>query len=528
MSNASSFKLTYSTMFNPPEELHTRFAEALEKVKANMGKEHPMYIDGKERLAAQKVKVYSPINTDWHLATFQKGSVQDAEDAIAAAKKAFPAWSRMNWEERVYLLRKVADAIDARIFEISAVVTLEVGKNRMEALGDVAETADLIRYACQQMEDNKGYVKEMGADPLVGYDSKNVSVLKPFGVWLVISPFNYPAALTGGPSGAALVAGNTLVIKPASDTSWTATLLVECMREAGLPDGVFNLVTGPGSTVGKTLTESPDLAGLTFTGSYDVGMGIYRTFANGKYVRPAILEMGGKNPAVVSRNADLEDAAIGIVRSAFGLQGQKCSACSRVFVEKPVYDALLSRMVELTEKLSIGDPTDRQTYMGPVINRNSFEDFQKFSGDLHKVGKIVTGGKVLKDGALEKGYYCTPTIVTEVPLDHPLWKQEMFVPIVLISPVDNLEEAMTLANDVDYGLTAGFIGTESEVDWFFDHIEAGTVYANRPQGATTGAWPGYQTFGGMKGSGSSGKNAGGHYYLPLYMHEQSRTLLRRK
>jgi len=527
MAHDPSFRLTYSTMFHPPEELHTRFNEALELTKTRLGKEVPMLIAGEERFATEKHKGYSPINTDWHLATFQKGTDKDAQDAIKAAKAAFPAWSRMNWEERVYLLRKFASIIDQRLFEISAVVTMEVGKNRMEALGEVAETADLVRYACDQMEANKGFVRQMGSDPLPDYISTNESILKPYGVWLVISPFNYPVALTGGPSGAALVAGNTLVVKPATDTSWSVTLLVDCMRQAGIPEGVFNLVTGPGATVGKTLTESRDIAGITFTGSFDIGMQIYCTFGGGRYVRPTNLEMGGKNPTIVSRNADIEDAAIGIVRSAFGLQGQKCSACSRVFVEEPVYEALLSRMVDLTGKLSIGDPTERMTYMGPVVNKNAYSDYERYTAELSKVGKILTGGKLLTEGAYGKGFFCAPTIVGDVPLDHALWKHEMFVPIVMVAPVKDLYEAMTLANDVDYGLTAGFYGSTEEVGWFFDNIEAGVVYANRPQGATTGAWPGFQPFGGWKGSGSSGKNGGGLYYVQLYLHEQSRTLVRR-
>jgi len=367
----------------------------------------------------------------------------------------------------------------------------------------------------------------MGKDPLTGYDSTNHSVLKPYGVWVVISPFNFPAALTGGPSGAALTAGNTLVIKPASTTTWTTALLVDCMRQAGIPDGVVNFVSGPGSTVGKTLVESKDVDGLTFTGSFDVGMGIYRSFAEGDYVRPTILELGGKNPAIVSKNADIEDAAIGIVRSAFGLQGQKCSACSRVFVESEVYDKLVERVVALTTKLNVGDPVERDTYMGPVIAKSSYQEFQDFCAELKEAGKIVTGGEVITEGEMAKGYFCQPTVAVDVPMEHRLWHHEMFLPITLIHPVKDLDEAMALANQSNYGLTAGFYGTEEEVGWFFDNIEAGVVYANRPQGATTGAWPGFQPFGGWKGSGSSGKNAGGPYYLPLYLHEQSQTQIRR-
>lgn len=519
----STFKLTYATMFNPPEELHTRFEQVLAEVKARLGQEHGMIINGKERFSSEKFEDRSPTNTEQVLGVFQKGTPQDANDAVAAARSAFPAWSSLAWQERVRLLRKAADLMDQRTFEIGAVLALEVGKNRMESLGDIAETADLIRYACYQMEKNEGYVVEMGRDPLVGYSATNYSILCPYGVWLVISPFNFPAALTGGPSGAALVAGNTIVIKPATDTPWVVRLMAECFRDAGLPEGVFNYVTGPGRTLGQALIDNPDVDGVTFTGSFDVGMSIFRDFAKGRYVRPAILELGGKNPAIVSRHADLERASIGIVRSAFGLQGQKCSACSRVFVEEPLYDALVEKLVELTNKLVIGDPTEREVYLGPVINQSSYRDFQNYSEELSQAGTFLTGGKTLTEGDYGKGYFCTPTLVADVPLDHRLWKHEMFVPITTIAKVGNLEEAMQLANDVNYGLTAGFYGSPEETKWFFKHIRAGVTYANRPQGATTGAWPGFQPFGGWKGSGSSGKNAGGHYYLPLYMHEQIQT-----
>jgi 1-pyrroline-5-carboxylate dehydrogenase len=396
----------------------------------------------------------------------------------------------------------------------------------MEALGDVAETADLIRYACYQMEKNNGYTVEMGRDPLVGYTATNISALRPYGIWLVISPFNFPGALTGGPAGSALVTGNTIVMKPATDTPWTVRLLAECLRDAGLPEGVFNYVTGPGRTLGQSLIDSPEVGGVTFTGSYEVGMKIFRDFGQGRWIRPTILELGGKNPAIVSRHANIEHAAIGIVRSAFGLQGQKCSAASRIFIEEPVYDKLVDRLVELSNKMTIGDPIERGVTLGPVVNRNSYQDFGNFTEELSQAGTFLTGGKVLTEDKFAKGYFCAPTLVADVPLTHRLWKYEMFLPISTVAKVSSLDEAMKYANDVDYGLTAGFYGSEEEAQWFFDKIQAGVTYANRPQGATTGAWPGFQPFGGWKGSGSTGKNAGGHYYLPLYMHEQIQTLIK--
>jgi 1-pyrroline-5-carboxylate dehydrogenase len=188
-----------------------------------------------------------------------------------------------------------------------------------------------------------------------------------------------------------------------------------------------------------------------------------------------------------------------------------------------VYDKLVQRLVELTNKLKIGDPTDRNVYTGPVINRSSYQDFKNYTEELSQEGNFLTGGEVLTEGEYAKGYFCKPTLVSDLPLSHRLWKHEMFLPITTVAKVSNLDEAMQLANDVDYGLTAGFYGSPQETDWFFQNIQAGVTYANRPQGATTGAWPGFQPFGGWKGSGSTGKNAGGHYYLPLYLHEQIQT-----
>ena len=528
MGAQTKFKLTYGTMFNPPEEFHERYESELAKLKSSFGKEYPMIINGKDVKSKEKFENRSPIDTNLVIGLFQKGTNEDALAAVAAAKNAFTLWRSTPWQERIKLLRKAADLIEDRCYYIGAAMSLEVGKNRMEGIGDAVETADLIRYSCTQMENNKGYDTQMGTDPFEGYVSTNKSVLRPYGVWLVISPFNFPGALTGGPAGAAMVAGNTVIMKPATDTPLTPYLLAEAFRDAGVPDGVYNYVTGPGSTLGNALVSHPDIAGVTFTGSFDVGMGIFRKFANeGPYVRPTILELGGKNAALVSRHADIEKAALGIVRSSFGLQGQKCSACSRVIVEEPVYDALVKRIVELTNKLTIGDPTNRSIFMGPVINKGALKDYKDFVNELKADGNILTGGKVFTEGEYSNGYFAAPTIVTDLPFDHRLWKHEMFLPITTIGKVGNLEEGIKISNDVLYGLTSGFYGTDEEAQWYFDHIEAGVNYANRPQGATTGAWPGFQPFGGWKGSGASGKNGGGVYYLQLYMREQIYNLVKK-
>lgn len=511
-------------MFDPPRELHERFDAALAEVRSNLGVEHAMLIGGEDRRADGQFESRSPIDTDWLLGRFQEGSPDDVDAAVRAARAAFPAWARTPWPRRVDVLLRAAALLEASAFHLAAAVTLEVGANRMEALGDVQETVDLIRWYCQQMQDSHGFVRDLPKDPLPGYSSRNLSALKPYGVWAVIAPFNFPFALAGGPAAAALIAGNCVVYKAASATPWSGWLLAQCLREAGVPAGAFNFLTGSAARVGDPLVRHADIAGITFTGSYDAGMQIYRTFAQYRYPRPCIAEMGGKNAAIVSRNADLERAALGIVRSAFGLQGQKCSACSRVLVDRVVADQLADRIVAQTRALRIGDPTCRDNWLGPVINRSAYERYMRTAAELQHDGQLLCGGRTLTEGALVRGYFCEPT-VAQLHLEHRLWSEELFLPVVLMAPVAGLEEAMEAANASHFGLTAGFYGAREEIEWFLERIEAGVTYCNRPQGATTGAWPGYQPFGGWKGSGSTGKAAGSFYYLQQYLREQSQTVV---
>jgi 1-pyrroline-5-carboxylate dehydrogenase len=234
--------------------------------------------------------------------------------------------------------------------------------------------------------------------------------------------------------------------------------------------------------------------------------------------------MGGKNAAIVSRHADLDRASTGIVRSAFGLQGQKCSACSRVYVERPVAERLRAQLVEETQRIAVGDPTLRENWMGPVINEAAYHRFQRCAENLKRHGSMFTGGEVLAEGALAEGWFVAPTIAS-APLDFRLWREEKFIPLVLVGEVDSVDQAIAMTNASDYGLTAGFYGAADEVTGFLDRIEAGVTYVNRPQGATTGAWPGYQPFGGWKASGTTGKAIGSFYYLPQYLREQSQTVV---
>jgi 1-pyrroline-5-carboxylate dehydrogenase len=265
---------------------------------------------------------------------------------------------------------------------------------------------------------------------------------------------------------------------------------------------------------------------MVFTGSYEVGMQLYKGFTR-NYPRPIIAEMGGKNPAIVTAKADLDEAAEGVMRSAFGFDGQKCSANARVYVESSVARAFVDKLVERTKGIAVGDPTDRRNWMGPVINKRALDKFKKAVDEVKADGgSIEVGGEVLRDSATKRGYFPQPTIVTGLPTDHRLFHDEIFVPLLVVGEVDSLDEALRLANATEYGLTAGiFTRDDAEIRTFLDTIQAGTVYVNRRAGATTGAWPGIQSFGGWKGSGSSGKSGLGPYYVQQFMREQSQTII---
>jgi acyl-CoA reductase-like NAD-dependent aldehyde dehydrogenase len=520
-----TFKLTYSTMFDPPAELHTRFEEAMTRTLSSLGKTHALFIAGEDRAGANSAVSRNPADQEQILGEFATAGVGDADDALKAARRAFKDWKAMPLGERMQLLRRVGDLIEQRVFDIAAALTLEVGKNRMEALGEAQETADFFHLYCDEFEKLGAFDRALPNDPMSGYTSRNRSVMKPYGAWVVISPFNFPFALAGGPVAAALVTGNTVVLKCAPATPWAGRLLADCIRDAGLPPGVFNFLSGADAQVGPALIEHPLTAGVTFTGSYEVGMRIARTLQSGAQPRPCIAEMGGKNACIVTAAADLERAATGIVRSAFGMGGQKCSALSRLYVHRDCAEGLLERILEQTRALRIGNPAQREHWLGPVATRNGYEHYARYAEQLSSAGaRSLIRGEQLKDGALTRGFFVRP-IVAEAPTAHVLWQTEMFLPILMVHRVASNPEAMQLANASPLGLTAGFYGAADEVPWFQENIEVGVTYANRPQGATTGAWPGYQPFGGWKGSGNTGKAIASFYYLPQYLREQSQTVV---
>jgi 1-pyrroline-5-carboxylate dehydrogenase len=524
--NAAQTKITYATMSaERMEDLHRELDAAIERVKSSFGQSYPLVINGREVRAAAEFEDRSPIDTRILLGRFQSASRDQVRDAIGAAKAAFPAWSAMPWRDRVAAVRKIADAIRSHRFDLAALMGYEAGKNRLECVGDVEESADLIDYYCQQIEQHQGFRVQLGT---LGPGEDNASVLRPYGVWAVISPFNFPLALAAGPAGGALAAGNTVVFKPASVTPFLGYQLAEMVREAGLPAGVFNFITGGGGTAGQELVDSPDVDGIVFTGSKEVGLQLIRDNVERSYPRPLIIEMGGKNPAIVMKSADLDKATDGVMRSAFGAQGQKCSACSRVYVSKEVRDRFVGLLVEKTKRIKVGNPLNRDVYLGPVINEDAVKTYERAIARARADGgQILTGGRRITDGERAHGYFVEPTIVDGLAASHPLFAEELFVPITVIADVLSLDEAIDFANGTEYGLTAGiFSEEEREIERFFDGIHAGVTYVNRRAGATTGAWPGINSFGGWKASGSTGRGTGGPYYVQQFMREQSRVRIK--
>ena len=483
-----------------------------------------MLIAGEEVRANGQFESRSPIDTDIVLGRFQEGTGEDVQAAVQAARAALPAWKRTPWPRRIDIFLRAAELLEASAYHLAAAVVLEAGKTRLQALSEVHETVDLIRWYCRQLEEHHGFVRDCPKDPLDGFVSRNRALLKPYGVWAVLAPFSFPLSLSGGPVAAALLVGNCVVYKPSSTTPWCGWLLAQCLREAGVPPGVFNFLTGTAARVGDPLVRHPDIDGITFNGSRDNGRRIQQAFSVHAFPRPSIIAAGGRNPTLVSRHADLARAAAGIVRSAFGQQGQDGAACSRILVERVVADALVDRILAHIREIKIGDPSARATTMGPLIHRPAYERYARLCAELAREGQIVCGARALTEGALVRGYFCEPTLAQLHP-SHPLWREELFLPILLFASVSTLEEGMELLNAEECALAAGFYGARDEIDWFMDNVEAAVVYCNRPQGATTGAWPGYQALGGWKASGSPGKASGSSHYLQQYMREQSQTVV---
>jgi 1-pyrroline-5-carboxylate dehydrogenase len=515
-------RVTYSNTGEDFSGVHAHLDEIIPEAEARLlGKSRPALIGGRDRSEGQVMSARSPIDRGIILGEFPQADAALINEAVEAARAAFPAWRDMGWRRRVELLRAGADVLSERKWDASVACLIEVGKSRLEAVGEVEEAIDLVRHYCDEMERTDGFREERAG---ASSAERCSVVLRPYGVFGVIAPFNFPVALAVGMMSAALVAGNTVVFKPSEAAGLTGRLLVEALVAGGLPAGVVNLVYG-GEETGKALVQHPHIDGFAFTGSNAVGMSIFRNAASSTAMRPVLCEMGGKNPAFVTESADLAAAASGVARSAFGLSGQKCSAASKTYVASAIIDDFLEALVETTGKLVVGDPRRQDVFMGPVINEESLNRFTVAAGEAAGAGSIVAGGQRLTGGLFDRGSYVAPTIVSGLAPDHRINRDELFVPFLSILPFDDLRDAIADANRSAFGLTAGvYTRNQEELDRFLDAIEAGVLYANRASGATTGAWPGFQTFCGWKGSGTSGKGGLGSWYVPQFMREQSRTI----
>jgi 1-pyrroline-5-carboxylate dehydrogenase len=499
------------------ESLHGEYEAALLAIEREFGESHPMYIGGREVRASGEFEVRSPIDPNILLGTFAAGGEEHVREAVAAANEAFPGWSRQDWRERAGIARKTADAIEDRLFKLAALLTYEAGKTRYEALAEVGEAAAMLRYYCDVYEENDGYTTVMNSSA-PGEECR--SVMRPYGVWAVISPFNFPIALAAGMITGALLTGNTVVFKPTSKTPLAGVTLYRLFAAAGVPPGALNLVTGPGGPFGEAVVAHPDVAGIAFTGSRAVGTWLARQAAAVQpYHRPLVLELGSKNPVIVTASADIEKAAEGVARAAFGFAGQKCSAASRVYVQSPVAERFCEALRKRTEKMEVGDPRRREVAFGPLIDDDARLTYRKAVEEA-----LRDGGRLVAGGTVRGGGYVRPTVIAGLAHDHRLFRDELFVPVLLVGTFEELDEALALANATDYGLTAGIFAEDpAEIETFFEGIRFGVVYANRRGGATTGAWPGAQPFGGWKASGSTGRGAGGPYYLLSFVREQAQT-----
>ena len=502
------------------DELQAAYTAAVGDVRRRLGQSHPLRIGADDREGDGRFTTVSPIDTTVVVGAFPTASASDVDAAVAAARSAQAAWAATPWRQRIETLDRAADLISERSVVDGAALAWENGKSRLEAIGEVEEAADLIRYYTHAMAEHGGFDV-----PMLRFSDSEVTtdVMRPYGVWAVIAPFNYPSALVAGPAGAALVAGNTVVIKPSAIGSLSGHLVYDALVEAGVPPGAVNLVTG-GAETGEALVRHPGVDGVTFTGSSAVGMSIIRSFATA-YPKPAICEMGGKNPVIVTAAADLDLAAAGTARSAFSFAGQKCSAASRAFVDASVADDFIARLVEHAAAIPPVGPLEPGGFLSPVVDAAAVDRYTAVVDDVLANGEVLCGGRRITDGDLAAGNFVAPTVVV-APDDSSVWTDELFVPVLAVRPVASLDEALQRANAVPFGLTAGlFSDDQAEIERFLAGIEAGVVYVNRAAGATTGAWPGVQPFGGWKRSGTAGKAGGGPYYLQQYLREQSRTVV---
>ena len=486
--------------------------KAIASVRANFGKSYPLVINGARINTEKFIISKNPARPSETIGNFAHGTVEHAQQALVVAAETFKTWSRVPYEKRANVLFKAAKITRKRRLEINAWMVSEVGKNYLEADADTCEAIDFLEFYAREM------MRLGGPQPVVQLKGeKDWMEYIPLGVGVVVPPWNFPFAILAGMSSAAIVTGNTVVLKPSSDSPMMGWLFVEIMEEAGLPKGVLNFVTAPGGEVGDHLVNSPITRFVSFTGSKDVGLRVAQNAATHrpgqKWIKRVVAEMGGKDAIVVAKDADLEAAADGIVAAAYGFQGQKCSACSRAIIEEAVYPKLTRMIADRVAAIEVGDPAENKR-VGPVVNERAFKKIQEYIEIGRREGQVVAGGTTVGN----EGYYIAPTVVADIKPNDRLAQEEIFGPVLALIPVKNFDEALEVANNTEYGLTGALYSkSQKNIERAQREFFVGNLYINRK---CTGAMVGAHPFGGFNMSGTDSK-AGGRDYLQLFLQAKS-------
>ena len=492
------------------EENAAAMRAAIEKVRTKLGKEYPLVIGGERIKTGDTLDSINPANRTEIIGKFHKATKELASRAVDTAYQTFQSWRHVPANERAKLLLRVAALMRERKHELSAWMIYEVAKTWPEADGDTAEAIDFCEFYAREM------LRYAGEQPLVKLTGEqNHLEYIPLGVGAVIPPWNFPLAIMAGMTAAAIVTGNTVVLKPSSDSPAIAYQFFELLEEAGLPPGVVNFMAGSGAEVGDVVVDHPKTRFVAFTGSKEVGLRVNERAAKTQpgqlWIKRVVAEMGGKDAIIVADDADLDEAATGVVQSAFGFQGQKCSACSRAIIDARVYDPMVQKIAERTAKIKVGVPTDNATTMSAVINEKAFKTINDYvEKGKAEGGRLVAGGG--SDG--EQGFFIEPTVIADVKPGSTIEQEEIFGPVLAVIKANDYDDALRIANDTQFGLTGAVYSTdEAKLDRARHEFHVGNLYLNRK---CTGALVGVHPFGGFNMSGTDSK-AGGRDYLLLFM-----------
>jgi 1-pyrroline-5-carboxylate dehydrogenase len=498
------------------EENARKMRAAVEKVRGQLGREYDLIIGGRRVKTQDKIKSINPAKPSEVVGVFQKAGKGQVEPAMDAALRAFESWSRTSVEERAAIVFRTGEILRQRKFEYAAWMVFEVGKNYAEADADIAELIDFCEFYSREA------LRLAKAEPPVQLPGeRDLLMYIPLGVGAVIPPWNFPSAIMGGMTLASIVCGNTVILKPSSDSPAIAAQFVEALEEAGLPEGVVNFCPGAGASFGNAVVAHPKTRFIAFTGSREVGLDINKRAAEQApgqiWIKRTILEMGGKDAIIVDADANLDSAVEGVAGAAFGFSGQKCSACSRAIIDERIYDKFLERLKARVEKITVGDPT-RNPGMGPVINEGSMKSIIEYIEVGQKQGgRLLTGGK--RDSNAGDGWFIQPTVIADVKPGDRVEQEEIFGPVLAVIKSHNFDHALQIANDTEFGLTgAVYSSSKDKLDRAIREFHVGNLYINRK---CTGAIVGAHPFGGFNMSGTDSKSGGPDY---LYLFTQAKSV----